>query len=463
MKKIFSKLTVNRREEFQIETSIAQSGDEKRVYKRALNEKAKAHVNRMYHYYCSSSRKEQLCPVHPVRDGEVYFDFISESSMNEALLECLKQKNMEGFQLLLQDYRQFVENSCELCDRPTEHDSICEEVFGIANWDFPGSYGRYLNIDLCFDNILLRNGQKIVIDYEWIFPFGLPVNFVIYRGIWALYIKNSEIFHELYTWAELYQSMGMTAKEVAVYEKMNERFNAHVYGGTVSYNQLLPQYEKSFYHIGEDAEQQGFLLQVFADDGEGYSEEKSRKIEISNQRVCQEIDVSMFKGASSLRVDPCNIPFVCKDVSVELENTQGEKYCLKADLSNGVQLEQGVFVFEDDDPQMIYHKQWKGEPEKLYISYQMEHMLKAEELELCRSIDSMYKTEIQRMQKDKNQLAEENAKLTEDKTKLTEEKITLLEDKTHLLEDKGHLLDVKHGLEKRLSETVEELMLLRSE
>ncbi|MGN0342941.1 MAG: hypothetical protein ACI4DO_09115 [Roseburia sp.] len=386
MKKIFSKLTVNRREEFQIETSIRQSEDGKRVYKRALNEKAKAHVNKLYDYYSDSKRKDRLCPVHPVKDGEVYFDFVTGSSMNEALLAYLKQGDKPGFQELMQNYRRFVEDSCELYERPAEPDAACEEVFGTSTWDFPGTYGRNLNIDLCFDNILVQNQQEIVIDYEWIFPMILPVNFVIYRSIWALYVKNAEIFRNQYTWQELYESLGMTEEEVSVYESMNEYFNVYVYGGEESYNQILPQYKKHSYKIGEPAEQQHFLLQIYADRGDGYAEEESYKEEMSTYRVSREIDVSMLAGAVTLRVDPCNVPFICKNMRVELTDTLGQRYGLKADQSNGFTTEQGMTIFTDGDPQMLYQKTWQGEPQKLCISYEVQCLLQGEELERYRCI-----------------------------------------------------------------------------
>lgn len=379
-------MTVNRRAEFQIETSILQGEDGKRVYKRALSEQAKAHVNHMCDYYLNSSKKEQLCPIHPVKDGEIYFDFVSGSSMNEEMLECLRQGKKEDFQNLLRDYRQFVEDSCELCEKPAEPDAACENVFGVSTWDFPGNYGRHLNIDLCFDNIMVQNQQKIIIDYEWIFDVVLPVNFVIYRSIFALYVKNAEFFRGQYTWQELYESMGMTAEEVAVYEKMNESFNEYVYGGEFSYNHLLPQYAKRNYELGQGIPSDGFLLQVLAEEEHGYSEADSLKVELCQNEVSQEMDVSRFAGATALRVDPCHVPCICADMQVTLTDTLGQSYELKPDQSNAYTTEQGIMVFTDDDPQMIYQKVWQGEPEKLSIAYTLQCVLKGEELERYRCL-----------------------------------------------------------------------------
>lgn len=407
-------MTINRRTEYQIETSILMDNEGKKVYKRALNEQARSHVNRMYEYYCNSGQKEKLCPLHLVKDGEVYFDFIQGISMNEQMLECLRRGEKAEFQVLLQEYRKFIEDNCVLCESPSAEDPACNDVFGISTWNFPGSYGRHLNIDLCFDNVMIRNQQKVIIDYEWVFDMVLPVNFVVYRGIWALYARNAECFWNMYTWQELYESMGMTESEVAVYEKMNECFNEYVYGGENSYNHLLPQYAKKTLEMREDLESQGFWLQVYAEREQGYSEEESCKIELFDQQVKQELDVSAFAGATALRVDPCHIPCVCRDMKVELTDTLGKHYELQPDLSNGYATEQGMIVYTDSDPQMIYHKIWQGEPEKLHISYYMQCELQGEELERyqCMVEDAAktregylwYKNQTEELQKKKQKL-----------------------------------------------------------
>lgn len=386
LKKTFSKLTINRKEQFQIETSIWQNGEEQRVFKRALNDKAKMHVDHLYEYYCNSEKKENLCPVHKVQDGEVYFDFIPGKSLNHILLEKIRQGDMTGLQQLLQDYRNFVKDSCELCEAPAQPDPVCDAVFGTSVWTFPGDYGRGLNIDLCFDNIIICDGKKVVIDYEWVFDMVLPVNFVIYRSIWALYVRNGQGLGTEHGWQQLYQGMGLTSEEGAVYEKMNESFNAYVYGGETSYDQLLPQYAKNAYHMGEPIQQYEFLLQIYADKGQGYSEEESHKETLTNFHVDREIDVSMMAGSSALRVDPCSEPFICKNLQVELTDTSGQSYELKPEQTNGYETASGQMIFADEDPQIICRKVWQEEPERLHISYDIQCMLQGEELKRCRNL-----------------------------------------------------------------------------
>ena len=45
---------------------------------------------------------------------------------------------------------------------------------------------KMLNIDLTLDNIILEeeSGKPQIIDYEWVFPFPIPVDFIFTARFW---------------------------------------------------------------------------------------------------------------------------------------------------------------------------------------------------------------------------------------------------------------------------------------
>ena len=420
LKKIFSKSTLNRRPEFQIETSILIESGEKRVCKRALTDAAKAHVNHMYQSYLNSPNRDRMCPAEQCRDGEVLFPFLSGVNLNELMVSSLQKRDKRAFEEYLQSFRKFVEDSCELCEKPETVVPQCKDAFGVENWAADGSYGMNLNIDLCFDNILRTEKGYIAIDYEWIFAFPLPVNFVIFRGINAFYIRYAEYLRGLYTWDELYSCMGLTGAEAVEFEKINQNFNDYVCGREHSYQELLDRYAVPTYEPGSFSEGAQGVLQVYADFGTGYSEENSCKSEYRAGSVRQEFDISSFGQAETLRIDPCHIPFLCRNLKIEIEDKFGRKHALKSEADNAWLLEGGVYVFVDDDPQILCRNYWKNRLKKVIISFDILKILQGEELELFRNV---------------------------------------VRGERKAGQEKERLLLMKHSLERRLTETVQELML----
>ena len=66
MKKIYSKITKERRKQFQIETYIMKDGEQRLVVKRALAKDGVAHIRKMSDYYEKNKDEGILCPSNAV-------------------------------------------------------------------------------------------------------------------------------------------------------------------------------------------------------------------------------------------------------------------------------------------------------------------------------------------------------------------------------------------------------------
>ena len=56
--------------------------------------------------------------------------------------------------------------------------------------------GKEMNIDMSFDNIITdqTDNKYKIIDYEWVFPFPIPVKFVIYRAVVCFLYKKWQCY-----------------------------------------------------------------------------------------------------------------------------------------------------------------------------------------------------------------------------------------------------------------------------
>ena len=50
------------------------------------------------------------------------------------------------------------------------------------------------NLDMLFHNIIIKDNEAYCIDYEWIFEFPIPIEFLIYRMISTFYSKYNMYF-----------------------------------------------------------------------------------------------------------------------------------------------------------------------------------------------------------------------------------------------------------------------------
>jgi hypothetical protein len=115
------------------------------------------------------------------------------------------------------------------------------QVFGAHLPDEGKVCAKVSDIDLIFPNILVKEKDSEeekteewtyqVIDYEWTFTFPIPKDFIIYR---ALYFAYYQILNDTdWRMADLLQLAGITEEEAAIYQHMEENFQAYLGRGAV--------------------------------------------------------------------------------------------------------------------------------------------------------------------------------------------------------------------------------------
>ncbi|MEK4046474.1 class I SAM-dependent methyltransferase [Paenibacillus sp. FSL H8-0048] len=113
-------------------------------------------------------------------------------------------------------------------------------------------------------------------------------------------------------------------------------------------------------------------IQLFIDTGEGFSEEKSQSLYIyENQQQGNEaqfiFDIGEFKGIQRIRIDPTTQKKTIQIHSIISIYANGSKESIEVIQSNATFQTHDVYVFENDDPQMLLKGDFNG-ADKLIVT-----------------------------------------------------------------------------------------------
>jgi len=244
---IYSKSTSERVAKYQLQTTLHKTSENGlSVTKRGLNKDALGHVHNMRRSFIAAgdlirSTRIRYANVESYNKVEVEFEYIKGISLYDLLRKHWNESNIDAFKSLLDSYRNLL------------FDSFLVTKFKIPdiNSEFSnyfGSVGRYelahrpafdgeSNIDLIPSNIIRSDEMDVVIDYEWVLNFPVPIEFVLYRGVKSLDWLPSEAINNIYKDFKI-------DKLIPVFEKMEESFIRGVVVSDESFAYYFSHYQK---------------------------------------------------------------------------------------------------------------------------------------------------------------------------------------------------------------------------
>lgn len=271
---IYVKYNGTRRKEFQIKTAIRLEQGEKTVDKTALCPEGEAHIRSFEEKYrLLSEESGRLTFLKPeIRDGgrTARFPFLTGDTLSKRLGEAVSPAAGEAQEDRRERVKQAVKEaldtavSCRL-EYVSEFNVTPEflEVFGqpaagekaeISSFEeqkkaFEEAFGeqetsfRTANADALFDNIMMcRNPEyeeggealeeiPMALDYEWVFPFPVPVSFLKYRVLFYFYEDHRPLLADLFPDRdEFLTEFSLDRKLFPVCEAMERSFQSYVHG-----------------------------------------------------------------------------------------------------------------------------------------------------------------------------------------------------------------------------------------
>ncbi len=183
---LFVKASVERKPEYRHFTLILRRGAECVVRKVPASERAEAHLRQMdaCREQLSAALKEGagvgIAPCTVNADGTIDFPYYSHDSLRNALSRL--RGDAEAFCREIEKFARALSSSFGTV--PFEDTEAFRALFGDARLENAGDALSVTDLDLNFDNVFIDgDGRYVIVDYEWVVPFPVPLSFVLYRAL----------------------------------------------------------------------------------------------------------------------------------------------------------------------------------------------------------------------------------------------------------------------------------------
>lgn len=294
--------SVNRNEKFQIKTIIFKSNNKKLVKKEPYSVLAKQHVLNIIRNYSWLQNSNWLyVPVEKEGDA-VIFPYIEGKSFDDELLTSIERNNVNKFKdSLMAYYKKLV--SDKLID--FEMNSEFADIFGAEN-SFDNQKSLLIsNIDVNFDNIIIDNsGKWNVIDYEWVFDFPVPVNFLFYRSIsgfmskYELELKYRNVINEIF------ESLNLSTDILIKFDSMEKYFTNYIGHNSNKFSHYLNDYNPLEKNKKGILNSTNDYLEIFWSNSEIFTEENKLKFIIESLQENTILKIELPDMFEFLRIDP---------------------------------------------------------------------------------------------------------------------------------------------------------------
>lgn len=265
---LYTKYNSKRKPIYQLSTSIMQDGETRFAIKKAIQPRAEQHLNNLVENRKKlESLYENIKIVDCQKQGEeIVFPFVEGKHLLEEIdlangkVDDIVEQIKAGFEKI-SSYKENMLCSFEMTDGFAEVFPGCEpketeQAIKIAN------------IDSLFGNFVeLENGKLCCIDYEWVFDFPVPLNYITFRNLHYFYIDNELYLKKKVERKGFYEKFGYSEEEIELYTKMESEFQQYVHGENWEYI-YLQRYEKHTTNLVELEEK----MQQLRDDARRWEE-----------------------------------------------------------------------------------------------------------------------------------------------------------------------------------------------
>jgi len=250
----YAKYNRLRAPEYQISTRIYVTEDGKRVAeKKALRTEAVPHIEQLSENRrkLSEAGDERVVDILSNENGIAVFPYVEgenlETKVNSALGK--KEKLLKTIHEALDVIYAYPEKM--LCTfKDTEN---YKKVFGNTGSYFAGKEALTVaNVDSTFANFVMNEDGKVVcLDYEWVFDFPVPLDYLKYRTLYYYFSANRPYIQRYMTEKEFMTEFDLSDELIAVCQEMDNLFQQIVHGENRKYI-YTRNYEKEVYNIGKN-------------------------------------------------------------------------------------------------------------------------------------------------------------------------------------------------------------------
>lgn len=320
---IYVKYSDARALKFQIRTEIWEdSAHHRYVKKYPLNSESKQHIENMLGYYTEFERQYKdagisLCPCSSCDDG-VSFEFLEGQGLSSRIDACFKNGDKQAVEKIIDRYVEFL-------NKVSHINMAGERVISHAN------------LDLIFDNIIEKDNQWSIIDYEWTFNTEILTEFILYRAIFY------DVHHSAnYDGSEDYfKYAGISADKQKIYAEYEVELQKYIAGESVNERSYSEQVNIINLMSKKIWERENIYFKIYKDYGAGFNEDNTMVVPAPVENGKYKMCIPYDKAVIRYRVDPGENP-----IALQLGYPV-------PDETNGISLDEESIFFSKNDPWII--------------------------------------------------------------------------------------------------------------
>lgn len=262
--------------QFQISTKIITGTDGiKRVEKNALRKEAQGHIKKI------AANREKLTGIYrnavPVEvisleDNKIIFPYIEGTNLAKYVNDFLgnKDKLLAAIHKVVNLIYDFDEDRLTDFRLTEEFEKIFGKVQGLSGMKSL----KISNIDSTFENFVLEEtaGSKgdtretlVCLDYEWVFDFPVPVDYLKYRTVYYYFSENRAYIEKDISEQEFLKEFGLKEEQMAAFLQMDDHFQQYVHGENRKYI-YTTRYEKKVTNLGKNLQNgEAWFLSIMDD------------------------------------------------------------------------------------------------------------------------------------------------------------------------------------------------------
>lgn len=306
-KTIYCKYANDRNVNLKIRTTIYEEADGTRsVCKEGLTEHARAHIR---HMHMVGQKIEEQCKnsCFTLNKGTLVGDvleleYLQGDTLEQRLDCCLAQMDYDGFRTIVLSYAKELRGLATEQFAPT---AAYTAVFGADAFCDGEAYSlKQSDIDMIFANIMCVDEKFVILDYEWVFDFLIPVDYILYRT--ALYYTSSR--HQALEGGalDLYELFQLDMAKLDCYDAMEQAFQSYITKNNTPLWKLYDTIGKDVLFPAEACEhyQGQKKVELVCYYGEELVSARQTVVRDRDNRI--RVTVAVKQGITALRIDPCD-------------------------------------------------------------------------------------------------------------------------------------------------------------
>ena len=382
---VYAKYGNERMEAFRVCTVIdTDSEGEKRVFKVALSTHANLHIDRLSTNYdrlleqygktgfvpvkCSLQKGRErgtaLAGVASKAKDIVRFEYMSGITLEDYLNELESAGQYPQMESVILEYCRKLNSLTDVVEFKRSVGFV--EVFGKREFKKRYVAVNPCNFDMIFSNIVLdendmEKGQWTVLDYEWVWDFAIPVQFVIYRALYYHFRNRADDGFAMYLsrkGMDVYSLCGIDIGERMLFNEMEHSFQVYIIGGSASLEVMQVLMPTTTIRIDNIVKIGSYLRnldtpRIYYSRGNTFSSDNQISVigNVDNGRVSMIIPFERY--INSLRVDPTEYPCLLHVDKLVYCLNDGFKQDVGQIIINGYKVSENTFIYDTNDAQMI--------------------------------------------------------------------------------------------------------------